>query len=233
MELSDSPTDSHPYWAHSVEDFRFLTREEALQHPPYDKPFGMTYTSVMIHPGVLMPWITHDIKSRGGTFEPRHVATLDDLDADIVVNCTGLGAGKLAGDTSVYPVFNPSIKRFVCVESHGQYTYILPRHADGEVIVGGTAQVGNWSTANSDADIAAILARAAVLMPEISDSKVLHAKAGLRPATSRGTRVELDPKRRNKTWVIHNYGHGGSGHTIHRGCASEVVKIVRSLHANL
>ncbi|RHY68503.1 hypothetical protein DYB34_007968 [Aphanomyces astaci] len=176
MELSDSPTDSHPYWAHSVEDFRFLTREEALQHPPYDKPFGMTYTSVMIHPG---------------------------------------------------------IKRFVCVESHGQYTYILPRRAGGEVIVGGTAQVGNWSTANSDADIAAILARAAVLMPEISDSKVLHAKAGLRPATSRGTRVELDPKRRNKTWVIHNYGHGGSGHTIHRGCASEVVKIVRSLHANL
>ncbi|ETV96304.1 hypothetical protein H310_10469 [Aphanomyces invadans] len=241
IELSDSPPEAHPYWAHSVEDFRLLTRDEALQHPPHDKEFGIAYTSVMIHPGILMQWMAKQIKSRGGKFETRFVASLDELDGDVVINCTGLGARKLVGDASVYPVrgqvikvFNPNIKRFVCVESYGQYTYILPRPG-GEVIVGGTADIGNWNTANNDADIAAIMDRAVAVMPEIKGSNVLYAKAGLRPSATRGTRVELNPKRtsKHKAWVIHNYGHGGSGHTIHRGCASAVVNIVRSYTSKL
>ncbi|KAF0683409.1 Aste57867_24533 [Aphanomyces stellatus] len=238
MELHDAPTDAHPYWAHSVENFRFLTHDEAMQ---FNKPFGFSYTSVMIHSGVLMAWMTAQIKARGGTFETRHVDSLnDDLQGDIVINCTGLGAGALVGDKAVYPVrgqvikvFNPAITRFLTVEGPGTIVYILPRH-NGEITLGGTAQAHDWRTTNDDADVARIMAECAKYMPEIKDSKLLFAKAGLRPTSSSGTRVELDPKRTSTgSWVIHNYGHGGSGHTIHRGCASDVVQLVRRLHAKL
>ncbi|CAK4071372.1 unnamed protein product [Aphanomyces euteiches] len=255
MELQDTPIESHPYWAHSVEDFRLLTPEEALKHAPYTKKYGCVFTSIMIHPGVLMDWITKQIQARGGTFERRHVSSLNDLDADIIVNCTGktrnsilhpdefdqgVNAGKLVNDANVYPVrgqvikvINPAITRFITVESHGQYTYILPRH-NGEVTLGGTAQPHNWSTENDQDDVKQIMERCIALMPEVKDSKVLFAKAGLRPTTTTGTRVELDAKRTaTGAWIVHNYGHGGSGHTIHRGCASDVVQIIRSLHAKL
>ncbi|RHY94287.1 hypothetical protein DYB37_006986 [Aphanomyces astaci] len=190
-----------------------------------------------------MAWITKQIQARGGTFETRHLSSLDDLHnegSDIIVNCSGLGAGKLVNDATVYPVrgqvikvFNPSITHFFLVESGGHYTYILPRPG-GEVILGGTVQTHNWSTACDEDDVKQILARCADLVPAVKESRVLHTKAGLRPSTSRGTRVELDPKRTaNGAWVIHNYGHGGSGHTIHRGCAADVVKIAQSLTAKL
>ncbi|ETV96303.1 hypothetical protein H310_10468 [Aphanomyces invadans] len=239
-ELQDTPTLAHPYWAHSVDGFRFLAPDEAKK---YGHAFGFEYTSLMIHPGVLMAWMTKQIQSRGGTFEKRHLSSLENLrgDAcDVIVNCTGLGAGKLVNDPTVYPVrgqvvkvFNRAINQFFLVESGGHYTYILPRPG-GEVILGGTVQAHNWSTDCNDDDVKDIVERCAALDPAVKESRVLETKAGLRPSTTRGTRVELDPKRGAGTaWIIHNYGHGGSGHTIHRGCAADVARIVESLAAKL
>ncbi|KAF0683410.1 Aste57867_24534 [Aphanomyces stellatus] len=237
-ELRDVPEyDARPYWAHSVDGFRFLSSGEAAQ---YGKPHGFTYTTRIAHPGVLMAWMTQQIRARGGVLEKRFVSSLDEVTGDVIINCTGLGAGRLLHDANVYPVrgqvikvFNPAIKQFFLVEAHGVYTYILPRPG-GEVVLGGTTQANDWRTTNDDDDVQQILARCTALLPAVAASKLLYAKAGLRPATTHGTRVELDAKRTaNGAWVIHNYGHGGSGHTIHRGCASDVAKIVQSLRAKL
>ncbi|CAK4097118.1 unnamed protein product [Aphanomyces euteiches] len=152
----------------------------------------------------------------------------------------GLGARQLVGDSAVYPVrgqviklVNPDINQFFLSECDGHCTYILPRPG-GEVILGGTVQAHNWSLENNDKDVDEIMTRCSALLPQVKNSRVLHAKTGLRPANANGTRVELDPKRTQKgAWVIHNYGHGGSGHTIHRGCAMDVVQIVKSLTSKL
>ncbi|CAK4369406.1 unnamed protein product [Aphanomyces euteiches] len=236
-ELHDEPHDTHPYWAHSVRDFRFLRPDEASR---YGKTYGFSYKSLLIHPGTLMAWVTKEIRARGGVFEKRTLTSLNDLDCHLVVNCSGLGARQLVGDSAVYPVrgqviklVNPDINQFFLSECDGHCTYILPRPG-GEVILGGTVQAHNWSLENNDKDVDEIMTRCSALLPQVKNSRVLHAKTGLRPANANGTRVELDPKRTQKgAWVIHNYGHGGSGHTIHRGCAMDVVQIVKSLTSKL
>lgn len=109
------------------------------------------------------------------------------------------------------------------VHANGEHTYILPR-PNGEVVLGGTVQPGNWSTESSDDDVRAIWARCCALCPAVRDSEVLATAAGLRPGRTNSTRVELDPRcLANGAIVIHNYGHAGSGHTLQWGCAQDVV----------
>jgi hypothetical protein len=42
----------------------------------------------------------------GGVLQERDVSSLEELasDCDLLVNCSGLGAAKLFGDTQIYPV---------------------------------------------------------------------------------------------------------------------------------
>ena len=53
-------------------------------------------------------------------------------------------------------------------------------------------------------------------------------KAGVRPFRRGTYRLEIEPLGRKN--VIHNYGHGGAGITMSRGCADAVVKLVHTLN---
>jgi hypothetical protein len=58
-------------------------------------------------------------------------------------------------------------------------------------------------------------------------------QAGLRPARTAGIRLERDSlvlsgQRRP---LVHNYGHGGCGVTLHWGCAAEAVDLVSDILA--
>ncbi|OQS03615.1 D-aspartate oxidase [Thraustotheca clavata] len=237
-EYHDHPTTSHPYWAHSVENFRFLTPDEAQAQG--NTPYGFSYTTLMINPGKLMLWMRRQIEMRGGRFEQAHVTNLDELQCDYIVNCTGLGSGQLLNDKNVFPVRgqtikiqNDQIKNFYLREIDHVYTYILPRPG-GQVVLGGTVEAHNYSTTCNQEDIKAILARTSSLCPAVVGSKILGTKAGLRPQTTTGVVLKAD-SRRNKhgALVIHNYGHGGSGHTLHWGCAQEVLQWIVPGHAKL
>lgn len=66
--------------------------------------------------------------------------------------------------------------------------------------------------------------------PDLSDSAVLRAVAGVRPCREGGLRIEtetLTAGGRTMT-VVHNYGHGGCGYTIGPGCAIEAADLVES-----
>lgn len=184
-----------------------------------------------------MKWLHAQIKKLGGSVEliPR-VTDLGEIDCDVLVNCSGIGAKELARDESVFPirgqtikVFNPAITQFtMVVHRNGLHTYILPRPG-GEVVLGGTVQPGNWSTENSEQDVREIWERCCAVNPAVRDSKVLGHAAGLRPGRANCARVELDPLRTSRgALVIHNYGHAGSGHTLQWGCAQDVVQVARA-----
>lgn len=54
-------------------------------------------------------------------------------------------------------------------------------------------------------------------------------QVGLRPLRTSGVRLEReDVSMSTGVPVVHNYGHGGSGITLHWGCAEEAVSLVRS-----
>lgn len=105
---------------------------------------------------------------------------------------------------------------------HG-VTYVVPRSND--CVLGGTAQVGDWSL-EPDIDTAGgIVERCARFVPEVREKKVLGHAVGLRPGRH-AIRLEAEAIGDGRV-VVHNYGHGGSGVTLSWGCAEEVVALVK------
>jgi D-amino-acid oxidase len=173
---------------------------------------------------VYLGWLRGRVLALGGTVTRLNLPELPH-GGDVVVNCAGLGARLLGGDTSVVPVSG----QVVYVEQFGLDrwwldtttpegpTYVIPRSRD--VVVGGTDVEGDWSRTPSPEVAASILERGARLVPELGAARVLRHKVGLRPARPE-VRLERDGR------VVHCYGHGGAGVTLSWGCADEVAGLV-------
>lgn len=162
--------------------------------------------------------------------------------ANVVVNCSGLGARDLMHDPSVTPVRGCLLslelpleekqkllgRAFIYDDNPEGLTYILPRE-DG-CHVGGTYYPNQWDPHVSEEEEKAILTRAIATVPELASGKVVKRRAGLRPSRPQ-IRIERDlsikkSKQQSQTMYFHNYGHGGSGWTVHWGCALLTAKSV-------
>ena len=100
--------------------------------------------------------------------------------------------------------------------------YVVPRSRD--VLVGGTAEVGSFSTSPDPTTAQSILRRAARLVPALEGAHVVGTRSGLRP-TRPAVRLETESGQVNNL-TVHNYGHGGSGWTLAWGCADDVVRLL-------
>ena len=146
--------------------------------------------------------------------------------APVVVNATGLAAGRLCGDGRTFPVrghvvlvANPGIDVSVRDEEDpAGGTYVHPRSSD--VVCGGTYQPGAVDLLPDPATREAILRRCIALVPELAGAPVIGERVGLRPARHGGPRVEAEEVDGGR--VVHDYGHGGAGMTLSWGCADEV-----------
>jgi D-amino-acid oxidase len=193
---------------------------------------------------IHLVWLTRELAARGGRLVVRDVAALADAAAGdgvrAVVNCTGLGARALCGDTELFPVRgqvvrvrNPGLSTFLLDDRGGAPTYVVPRFHD--VVLGGTAEQGAWDERPDAATTADILERCRALEPRLRDAEVLEVKVGLRPAR-RAVRLEADDAAaatlgRDGVYLIHNYGHGGSGVTLGWGCAEDVASLLAATRA--
>jgi len=238
-----------PFWADDVLNFRQLSaaelRELGIAGVRGEHTHGFSYTSIIIDMDVYMRFLHREFTRLGGVLRVAEVASLADGAAEVkrlyptarlVVNCTGLGAAALVPDASVFPVAGhivkvslPGLHHFFMDSTNT--TYVFPRAHDA--IVGGTYFKHDGNTRPSIANRDDILRRAAAFVPELSDVanvRIVGEYVGLRPYRD-VTRLELDA---GKTIaggmpVIHNYGHGGSGVTLHWGCASSVLDIAAKL----
>ncbi|MFD2767935.1 FAD-dependent oxidoreductase [Micromonospora eburnea] len=217
-----------PWWAEACGD---LVAEPA--RPPYTALLRFTAPTVEMTP--YLAWLRQRLETGGGRVLRRRVRQLADAfaTAPVVVNATGLAAGRLAADPAVHPVrghlvlvANPGLTVSVRDEDDpAGITYVHPRRHD--VVLGGTYQPGVGHTAPDPDTAAAIRRRCVALVPELADAPVLGERIGLRPARHGGPRVEVDPDPAGPAGsrLVHAYGHGGAGVTLAWGCAAEVADL--------
>ncbi|MBV8992980.1 MAG: FAD-binding oxidoreductase [Pseudonocardiales bacterium] len=166
--------------------------------------------------------------------------------ADLLINCTGMGAHELAGDKDMSPhrgavirVDNsgevmPRITAAHCVANdpstdHQDMIFIVPR-GENLLVLGGLVEPGEWGI-NVGLDYAPIrdlLRRNVEFLPMLSAARLDHAdplRVGLRPYRGHSVRLEHELG----TGIIHNYGHGGAGVSLSWGCAEHVAQLASRL----
>ena len=180
---------------------------------------------------VYLEYLLARYAAAGGSIEIEQVGSLSAVDAPVVVNCTGVGARKLVGDSSVVPVRgqvvvvrSPGIEEFYINHAlHGyDYVYLFP-HGD-LVLLGGTAEEGAWDRPPRPEVSARILRDTTAVFPQLSGAEVVAERVGLRPYRP-SVRLEAESLPGGRV-LWHNYGHGGGGVTLSWGCARDLTDAV-------
>jgi len=226
LKLFEEPVEE-PFWKLAVKTFR---RARPVELPP-GYADGFVTEVPRIETPVYMRYLENRFVELGGELEnlDREAASIEEVmdDAPVLINCAGLGAGKLCRDENTYPirgqivvVSNIGLKRITSVDSGKQAPiYIVPR--DGDCILGGTAEENDWNL-NVEPDTSEkILEKCRAIEPALRNAKILGHRVGLRPGRTE-VRLELEELPGGRA-VVHDYGHGGAGFTLSWGCAEEVL----------
>lgn len=235
--LRAAPTEV-PWWRSAVEvlepvDADPSGRSDPAAALPPGFGGGWRLPVPVVDMGVHLPWLVGRLAALGVEPEVRALTDLDGIDADVVVDCAGLGARELVRDPSLTPVRGQvviveqvGLTEWVLVEAEDEeLTYVVPRRR--HVVLGGTAQEGDEDAEPDPATAAAILGRCRALVPALAEARVVAHRVGFRPARP-VVRLETE-HRAGRPPVIHCYGHGGAGVTLSWGCADDVVTEVAAL----
>jgi D-amino-acid oxidase len=212
--------EKYPWWAAGIT----VARAPA---PVAGAPMAWRFTAPRAQPSLFLPYLRSRVRA---PIETRLVSDLAHERGDVVVNCTGLGSRELAHDPSLYPLFGQiAIAATGGVDAGVTITddrdpeaifYVIPRR--GELVLGGCSRLHPPGLPPAlDRDLTArILGQARALGLDVGTVRAEH--VGLRPYRLE-VRLERDAKHPR---VIHNYGHGGAGFTLCRGCAEDVAALL-------
>lgn len=202
---------------------------------PADVPAGFKTGFRATVPMIDMPhyldYLTRRLAAAGCEIEERPVRSLAEAAdaAEVVVNCTGLGADTLIGDHTVRPLFgqhvvltNPGLRQlFLELNDGPEWTCYFPH--PHRVVCGGISIPGRWDTTAEPEVTQRILRRCRRIEPRLNESDVIEVITGLRPDRP-SVRVEAEALGRAR--CIHNYGHSSNGVTLSWGCAQDVLSLV-------
>lgn len=223
-----------PWWVSAVEDFRRASQDEL----PSGYADAFAFEAPVIDTRVYLDYLLRTFHARGGQVYQRAIASMAEAFAQntLVINCSGLGARELVGDRDLHAARGQVVRikhngfRQALVDEHdiAQLTYIVPRTHD--IVLGGTYEEENESTAINPETTQAILRRCAQFMPALATlapDDIVSLDCGLRPVRST-VRLEIERPAPHQL-LIHNYGHGGAGITLSWGCAAEVVALLAGI----
>ncbi|MEO8704893.1 MAG: FAD-dependent oxidoreductase [Kofleriaceae bacterium] len=216
-EITNDDGTQIPWWATGI-------AIERAPAPVVGAPIAWRFTAPRVEPATFLPWLTSQLRA---PIESRVVTDLAGEPGDVVVDCAGLAARELAPDDLLYPLFGQvvmtepgSVDRSISVTDDRDpeaLFYLIPRRT--ELVLGGCSlpYPPGAPPVVDPALTARILAQARALGLDVGP--VRRVRAGLRPY-----RLEVRLERVGR--VIHNYGHGGAGFTLCRGCAEAVAALV-------
>jgi D-amino-acid oxidase len=217
-----------PWWASAVGG----VRPAEVSELPRGYRYGQRFVVPLVEMPRYLPWLAAEFEAAGGRWDRRRIGSLDEAvdGAELVLNCSGLGARLLAGDPTVIPVRgqivrvgNPGLTMSIRDEHHpGGRAYVHPRTTD--CVLGGTLEENVWDEEPSPVTARRILERCVDLVPALREASVLEHIVGLRPVRPT-VRLEADQTGAGSARLIHNYGHGGAGVTLCWGCADDVVRL--------
>jgi D-amino-acid oxidase len=209
----------------------------------------------MIDTDAYMAWLLDEVRRSGclvsqericGPLREQENILKDRFQADVLVNCAGLGSSELAKE-AMFPLRGalirirndgkaiPRITEAHCLAHQDKeqgFIFIVPRGQD-RLVLGGLAEPGEWNLQiglDNYAPIRRMMNRCIQFMPALAGARIDEAepvRVGLRPCRKQNVRLEHEPG----THIVHNYGHGGSGVTFSWGCAFEVADSVEQLLA--
>jgi D-amino-acid oxidase len=215
-----------PDWASSFSPVILSESEGSLNVSVFKSGFSLRVP--LTDTTIYLDYLAQRFQKAGGEIETNvRFDKLDDVQGDLVINCTGIGARQLAYDVDLEPhrgqvALVPKMKNVNCaiVCDDDPLMYVIPRKND--CLFGGTNTVSD--NLNPDpATTKSIVAECSRVL-KMESPRVIRDRVGLRPFRKSGVRLEKEKLNDGRT-VIHNYGHGGSGFTLSWGCAQNVCEI--------
>ena len=199
--------------------------EKALGPIPDNIQAVELFKTFHINPSKYLAWLTSQFLSSDGTVVKSRVNSFSDLeDYDVIVNCTGLGAMFLTGDTSMYPVKGQIVTVFAPrvngIRFHlglmGKEHHIIPQ-GNGTVMLGGSAEKNEWTTSIDPTTQSDIVSKCVAIQPSLEGADVNGGWTGLRPGRD-SVRLEVEGRPTGPS-IVHNYGHGSCGFILSWGSA--------------
>lgn len=140
-------------------------------------------------------------------------------------------------DLEMYPVRGqvlkvhaPWVRHFI--RDGDGLTYIYP--GIHNVTLGGTRQKNKWKLSPDPNISKDIFDRCCSLEPSLQKAQDIKVRVGLRPSRSAlRLQKEILVRGAENLPVVHNYGHGGGGYSVHQGTAKEATKLVKEYIAEL
>lgn len=217
-----------------------------------------SYLAPTIDTDWYLAWLARQAQTAGVTVVRRSIRgpladqedrLLDEHGAELLVNCSGLGARELACDSSIEPhrgallrLVNDGTRMSRITAAHAvandtntenqDMVFIVPR-GPSRLLLGGLVEPGEYDTSldlSNYPPLVEMMERCMDFLPALRGAHldaVDPVRVGLRPFREGGIRLEIQPGTR----TVHNYGHGGAGVTLSWGCADEVADLAEGLLA--
>ncbi|CAL7952135.1 unnamed protein product [Xylocopa violacea] len=234
---NSSPETVKNHWMQDLVPIYRRATDEEFQLVQNNWKYGSFFTTLLTECRLHLPWARKKLQENGVKLEIKEINSLKELafDWDLIMNCTGLGARTLCGDThlvsmrgQVLKVKAPWMKMFFYGELD---TYIIPGF-NNIVTLGGSRNFDSENTKLCPYESAAIRERCENLLPGLKKAKVVREEVGLRPHRENNVRVEVERivNGLSTAILVHNYGHGGYGVSTAPGTANYAIKLAKEMH---